>query len=274
MKKLFTAIRQGKLDEVARILDKNPDLISCLAKAPPKKDDGQSPLMVAVKSDNLEVAHLLLDRGADVNFRDAPTQPHNESAPIWYNAVGQCFMRARHTVGPGPERSRGYFLLLRRLLDMGMDPNQKFTSDYSRTNAWQCALNQYDYFAHDSYGDYPPTCQREQQENRQLQEMLKAVLDELYKHGADIRDHSPCRESGLPITSFLIRNLTEGRELLDGFYGLDPDSDAFKPYTMKYRGKERLITPSRTVEDYRRGYEIKWRELEPVLRAYYQGDSI
>ena len=53
MKKLFTVIRQGKLDEVALILDKKPDLISCLAKAPPKKDDGQSPLMVAIKSDNL-----------------------------------------------------------------------------------------------------------------------------------------------------------------------------------------------------------------------------
>ena len=30
MKKLFTAIRQGKLDEVALILDKKPELISCL----------------------------------------------------------------------------------------------------------------------------------------------------------------------------------------------------------------------------------------------------
>lgn len=48
MKKLFTVIRQGRLDEVARILDKNPDLIACLAKAPPKKDDGQSPLMRTV----------------------------------------------------------------------------------------------------------------------------------------------------------------------------------------------------------------------------------
>ena len=37
MKKLFVAIRQGKLDEVARILDKNPDLIACLAKAPPRR---------------------------------------------------------------------------------------------------------------------------------------------------------------------------------------------------------------------------------------------
>ncbi|MCI8869509.1 MAG: hypothetical protein HFF39_03030 [Lawsonibacter sp.] len=95
MKKLFTMIRRGNLEEVAAILDKKPDLISCLAKAPPKKDDGQSPLMVAIKSDNLEAAHLLLDRGADVNFADA-VNPYgiNFSAPIWYDAVGQCFMRA------------------------------------------------------------------------------------------------------------------------------------------------------------------------------------
>ena len=126
MKKLFTMIRQGNLEEVAAILDKKPELISCLAKAPPKKDDGQSPLMVAIKSDNLEAAHLLLDRRADVNFADA-VNPYgsNFGAPIWYDAIGQCFMRAGHTVGPGPERSKGYFLLLRRLLEMGMDPNQK-----------------------------------------------------------------------------------------------------------------------------------------------------
>ena len=43
MKKLFTAIRRGDLEEVAQILDRRPELIACLAKAPPKKDDGQSP---------------------------------------------------------------------------------------------------------------------------------------------------------------------------------------------------------------------------------------
>lgn len=270
MKKLFTVIRQGKLDEVARILDKNPNLISCLAKAPPKKDDGQSPLMVAIKSDNLEVAHLLLDRGADVNFRDAPTQPHNESAPIWYNAVGQCFMRARHTVGPGPERSKGYFLLLRRLLDMGMDPNQRFTHDFGSFNAWKHALNQYEYFAHGSFSDYPPSRERELDEQRRLREMLKAVLDELLKHGVDIHNFESLHVSGLSTSSAILRNVEEGRELLDGLYGLDLDSDAFKPYTMKYRGREQVIRPSLTVEDYRRQYENKWRELEPILRAYYE----
>ena len=266
MKKLFVCIRQGKVDEVAAILDKKPDLISCLAKAPPKKDDGQSPLMVAIKSDNLEVAHLLLDRGADVNFADA-VNPYgnNFSAPIWYDAVGQCFMRARHTVGPGPERSKQYFLLLRRLLDMGMDPNQK--TSYGLT-AWQHALEEYDQFAHDSYPDYRVETASEEQ--RRLREMLKAVLDELLKHGADIHDFIPPNEEGLSTVSALLRNLEEGKELLDGLHGMNPDSSAFKPYTMKYRGKEQLITPSRTVETYRQEYEIKWRELEPILRAYYK----
>ncbi len=265
MKKLFVAIRRGNLDEVAAILDKKPELISCLAKAPPKKDDGQSPLMVAIKSDNLEVAHLLLDRGADVNFADA-VNPYgiNFSAPIWYDAVGQCFMRARHTVGPGPERSKGYFLLLRRLLDMGMDPNQRTSHNL---NAWQHALEEYDQFAHSSYPSY--YVEETKAGNRQLREMLRAVLDELLKHGADIHTFRPPNEEGLSCVSVILRNLEEGRELLDGLHGLDPDSSAFKPYTMKYRGKERLITPSRTAEDYRQEYEIKWRELEPILRAYY-----
>lgn len=265
MKNLFTAIRRGNVDEVASILARKPELIACLAKAPPKKDDGQSPLMVAVKSDNLEVARLLLDRGADVNFADA-VNPYgiNFSAPIWYDAVGQCFMRARHTVGPGPERSKGYFLLLRRMLDMGMDPNQKTSHGL---NAWQHALEEYDQFACKSYPSY--YAEESKEENRRLREMLKAVLDELLKHGADIHAFIPPNEEGLSCVSVILRNLEEGRELLEGLYGLDPESSAFKPYTMKYRGREQLITPSLTVEDYRREYEIKWRELEPILRAYY-----
>ena len=266
MKKLFIMIRRGNLEEVAAILDRKPELIACLAKAPPKKDDGQSPLMVAIKSDNLEVAHLLLDRGADMNFADA-VNPYgiNFSAPIWYHAVGQCFMRAGdHVSESNKERSKGYFLLLRRLLNMGMDPNQKTSTGL---NAWQYALNSYDQFVRGTIPSY--YVEQTKTGNRQLREMLKAVLDELLAHGADIHDLKPPDERGMLETSVILRNIVEGRELLDGLYGLDPDSDAFKPYTMKYRGTEQVITPSLTVEDYRQKYEIKWRELEPRLRAYY-----
>lgn len=266
MKKLFTLIRQGKLDEVAAILDRKPELISCTAAAPPKKDAGQSPLMVAIKSDNPEVAHLLLDRGADVNFRDEPSQPHNESVPIWYLAVGQCFLRAGHIVSQASkERTKQYLQLLRRLLDMGMNPNQKAASDLWSLTAWEFALAEYDRFAYSSYSDYYE--EGDKAHNRQLQEMLQSVLDLLLDHGADIHDFDPPKENGLPITAALLRNLEEGRELFDGFYGLNPEE--LKPFTVKDRGKERIVQPM-GVEQRRQQYEVKWRELEPVLRAYYQ----
>ena len=267
MKKLFTSIRQGKLEEVARILDKKPELISCLAKAPPKKDDGQSPLMVAIKSDNLEVAHLLLDRGADVNFRDAPSQPHDESAPIWYFAVGQCFLRTRHVVEKDLERSKEYFLLLRRLLDMGMDPNQMFTSDSGAYSAWLSAVMEYDSFAVKNIPSY--YVEQTKAGNRQLREMLKAVMDELLAHGADIHNYQQFSEGRMPMVAQILRNIEEGRDILDGLYAMDPESDFYKPYVLRRGGKDLKITPSYTYEETRQGYEFKWRELEPVLRAYY-----
>lgn len=49
MKKLFKAIRQENLEEVKSIIEKNPQLVNCVATPPPKKDNGQSPLQVALK---------------------------------------------------------------------------------------------------------------------------------------------------------------------------------------------------------------------------------
>ncbi len=59
--------------------------------------------------------------------------------------------------------------------------------------------------------------------------MLKAVLDELLKHGANIHDFKPPNEEGLSHVSVILRNLEDGRELLDGLYGLDPNSSASSP---------------------------------------------
>ena len=135
-------------------------------------------------------------------------------------------------------------------------------------------MDQYNYFAHATLNDpikYPLSRQRELQENRQLRDMLKAVLDQLLAHGADIHDFEPPRENGLPITSALLRNLEEGRELFDGFYGLDPEE--LKPFTVTYRGKEHVVQPM-DVEERRQQYEVKWRELEPVLRSYYEGTCV
>lgn len=39
MKKLFVAIRQYDHETAKAVLEKKPELISCVAKQPPKKDD-------------------------------------------------------------------------------------------------------------------------------------------------------------------------------------------------------------------------------------------
>lgn len=89
MKALFLDIRAGRLDAVLVRLDKKPDLIACTAAAPPKKDDGQSPLQVAIKSgasNRFAVANLLLDRGADVNFQET-SSVNTWTAPALHDAI-------------------------------------------------------------------------------------------------------------------------------------------------------------------------------------------
>lgn len=71
MKKLFVAIRNNDIETVKVLLEKKPELISCTAKQPPKKDDGQSPLQVSLKYRKFEITDLLISLGADVNAKDS-----------------------------------------------------------------------------------------------------------------------------------------------------------------------------------------------------------
>jgi ankyrin repeat protein len=94
MKKLFTAIRKHDNDTVKELLAKNPKLIHCTAKQPPKKDDGQSPLQVAFKCENFEIAEHLLDLGADVNFIES--ESCNEwKMPVIQDAIMAAVMHSR-----------------------------------------------------------------------------------------------------------------------------------------------------------------------------------
>ena len=61
MKTLFRNIRSGNTTAVAALLDGDPGLVNAIAKAPPKKDDGQSALQVAIKSGQFQVAQLLIE---------------------------------------------------------------------------------------------------------------------------------------------------------------------------------------------------------------------
>ena len=87
MKKLFTVIRQGKLDEVKRLIEKKPELVHCVSGPLPKKDHGQSPLQVALKTGKYEIADYLIEHGADVNFMEAEDDDPGLRAPVLFDAI-------------------------------------------------------------------------------------------------------------------------------------------------------------------------------------------
>ncbi len=71
MKALFKAIRDRDFEKVKALIENDPQLVHATAKEPPKKDDGQSTLQVALKTSNFEIASYLLDLGADPNFMES-----------------------------------------------------------------------------------------------------------------------------------------------------------------------------------------------------------
>ena len=133
---LFKEIRAGNIDAVRSRLDANPALIGATATAPPRKDDGQSPLQVAIKSGQFEIAHELLDRGADVNFMET-SELNRWNTPVLHDAVRAAVFSTRFGTNralPGEpprieimsteEEFNRAFGVLKRLLESGADPNR------------------------------------------------------------------------------------------------------------------------------------------------------
>ena len=120
MKKLFKAIRQNNLEAIKDILEKKPEVVKCMATPPPKKDEGQSPLQVAVKVGNLTIAQYLIDKGADVNYME----PDNGLSalgcyrcPVLIDAIKGLFFMWE-------EKREDYMQLIWRLLELGANPNK------------------------------------------------------------------------------------------------------------------------------------------------------
>lgn len=135
MKKLFIAIRKHDLELVKQIIEKKPELVNCVAKQPPKKDDGQSPLQVALKTGNIEIANYLLDMGADVNFIESETCCNEWRAPVIQDAINCAVMCSRWSsynkynhssrVFSTKERANDALALLKRIIALGADINAK-----------------------------------------------------------------------------------------------------------------------------------------------------
>lgn len=122
VKRLFVAIRQGRIADVRAMLAADPTLVSACAKAPPKKDDGQSPLQVAFKINASDTAAVLLDHGADVNFMETSKLNHWR-APVLHDALRAAAFKARKAPTDSREAFAALLALIQRMLGLGADPN-------------------------------------------------------------------------------------------------------------------------------------------------------
>jgi ankyrin repeat protein len=133
MKKLFTAIRKNDFAAVDALISKNPAIIGEVSRGAPKKDEGQSPLQVALKCASAEIVHLLLDRGADVNFMEAEGGANAWRTPVLHDAINRAVMCARwNTFGingfevMNTEREADEaFEILKKMIALGANVNGK-----------------------------------------------------------------------------------------------------------------------------------------------------
>lgn len=204
MKKLFTAIRQGELDEVKSIILKKPELANCVAGALPKKDHGQSPLQVALKTGNYEIADFLIEHGADVNFMEAEDDDPGLRAPVLFDAINStitslCYKRF--------EESNVALSYVKKLIEKGSDVNQCASNGYDAIN-WAITRAELLFERPSAYPD----------SQEAVRNQLAKILDLLIENGADYvawskRGHYPEPHPGPSNKSMYLDNFVLSDEM-------------------------------------------------------------
>lgn len=171
MKKLFTAIRQGRLDEVRELIEKKPELVNCISGPTPKKDRGQSPLQVAFRTGNYEIANYLLACGADVNFMEAEDGDPGLRAPVLFDAVNASICSLCYNDFAGSDAAFGY---VKRLIAAGADVN-KLASNGHDAITWSITRSEMIFERASAYPDI----------QNAARSRLTEILDLLIENGAD-----------------------------------------------------------------------------------------
>ena len=220
MKKLFDNIKKSNIEKVSQIIEKNPELVNCVSANLLKRDEGQSPLQIALKTGNAAIANYLLDMGADVNFIANEETPKRE--PVIHNAIKYAVLSCRWNENDKyigfsecstKENAVEALGILKKMLDMGADVKALDFYGYSGL----------DCFARQAKGILPTYNYMEEREENdrifttEVHEDLKNVLKALKDAGADLSDldkfREPCSKGAIAI-------------LLDEVYGGNMESNA------------------------------------------------
>ncbi len=196
MKVFFKAIRQYDYDKVKNYLDKKPELVNCIAKTPPKKDDGLSPLQVAFKIGALEIAELLIDKGADINYIDT-SEIHKFNMPVFHD-----FLRAFvANLDEDEETYLEYKKMYQKLMTKGIDIFKKTSFGSSTLGILVGATDSLYKYEHKLYYDTTQKKSKLGDKNRdyllegRLKELYSLFLDEYLKQEKveiDVNECSRC----------------------------------------------------------------------------------
>jgi ankyrin repeat protein len=227
MKKLFTAIRKHDLELVKQIIEKKPELVNCVAKQPPKKDDGQSPLQVALKTENIEIANYLLDMGADVNFIESETCCNEWRAPVIQDAITCAVMCSRWSsynkynrssrVFSTKERANDALALLKRIIASGADINAKDSFGIDCLGHFASQADQILPYPLEYYKEDLESYYREFTE--EVHEDLRCVLRTLKDAGVDVN----YRHHGYSVREFFSKKTVS--ILFDEVFGRDLEKE-------------------------------------------------
>jgi ankyrin repeat protein len=181
IKIFFKAVSVGDTNKVSELLEKNTEYLTICNVAPPKKDDGLSGLQVAFKTGNFEVAKLLIDKGANINFME--TSEINEwTAPVLHDCIRAVIFNS-YTLQRDTKQFEKAFSLLQFMLSKGANPT---SIDSYGNNCLHRALMDARQML-----DNPST----DLTNNILIQQLQSVFTKLIRAGADIKKNSHNRDS-------------------------------------------------------------------------------
>jgi hypothetical protein len=205
LKKLFKAIRDKNIELVKQLIINDPVLVNCTAKQPPKKDDGQSPLQVALKTGAFDIADFLIDNGADLNFMEDESCCNTWRAPVIHDAINAAVMSSRwNTNNPytgfevysTEENAITARKLLEKMLQLGSDINMLDSSGNS--GIWRYCLQANQILPRFNYAT---NCECDDRIfTVELETDLLSILKLLCKYGADLSYVSP--NVGLTVKAF------------------------------------------------------------------------